>query len=163
MIKLERCGKPKELTEALEDELTQTYKETGKSVWDKSYIKKALLQFSHNKCCYCEAIIKEESKFMEVDHFYCKSLYPDKVVEWANLLPSCKKCNGQKRNHDVGEFPIINPTVDNPQDYLYFEDYRYKSKDKNTKGQKTINVLNLNDIDRFVALNRIVSLPSSYK
>ena len=53
MIKLMRPDKPKEL-EKNETSLTEEYKKTGKSVWRKDYIVKALMEMSHNKCCYCE-------------------------------------------------------------------------------------------------------------
>jgi len=42
--------------------------------------------------------------------------------------------------------PIVNPFVDNPGDHLYFQHYRYKAKD--TKGDKAITVLDLNDGER---------------
>ena len=35
--------------------------------------------------------------------------YPDEVVDWDNLLPSCKRCNTTKGTHDVVTEPIINP------------------------------------------------------
>jgi len=83
---------------------------------------------------------------MEVEHFHDKHQYPDKVMDWNNLLPSCKHCNGHKSTHDVVTDPIINPFTDNPNDHLYFQYYRYKAKD--IKGENTISVLDLNDGER---------------
>ena len=96
MIKLDRTPKPVELTTALQVALTDEFKLTGKSVWNIDFIKKALLGFSNDKCCYCEANINEESKYLEVEHFHHKDTYKEEVLEWENLLPSCKKCNGTK-------------------------------------------------------------------
>jgi uncharacterized protein (TIGR02646 family) len=149
MIKLKRAEKPESLTDELITELTENFKTNPKlRVWDIDFIKKALLEMSHNKCCYCETNITEESKYMEVEHFYCKSLYPNKVVQWENLFPSCKRCNGQKSDHDIGSIPIIHPEKDNPNDYLYFQNYRYVSRNDSKKGQSTIDVLFLNDRNR---------------
>jgi len=89
MIKLDRVPKPVELTKKLQLKLTDEFKLTGKSVWNIGFIKTHLLRFSNNKCCYCEANIVEESKYLEVEHFHHKDTYKDEVLEWENLLPSC--------------------------------------------------------------------------
>lgn len=150
MIKLEVIDKPKELTEDIIQTLTNEFKLTKTDVWNKTYIRESLLKMSHNKCCYCETKLMEESKYLEVEHFYPKSIYPDDVVKWENLLPSCKRCNISKGNLDTKNIPIINPRVDNPKEFLYFKDYRLYSKSKNLKGKNTIENINLNDRQRLV-------------
>jgi 5-methylcytosine-specific restriction endonuclease McrA len=115
MIKLDRTPKPIELTAELQDKLTDEFKLTGKSVWNIDFIKKGLLDYSNNKCCYCETNIKEESKYLEVEHFHHKGKYKDEVLEWDNLLPSCKKCNGTKNDHDTILEPIIDPSIIDPK------------------------------------------------
>lgn len=148
MIKLTRSPKPSQLTCDLQTELTNKYISTGDSVWNKEYIKKALLGMSNNKCCYCECDVSEESKYMEVEHYYPKSIFPKKVLEWDNLLPSCKRCNGQKSNHDTSSDPIINPVSNIPSEHLFIRNYLLYGKDD--LGKKTIGVLYLNDFDRLV-------------
>lgn len=148
MIKLERTPKPVELTPELQEKLTETFKSRGKPVWNKEFIKKGLLRFSHNKCCYCECNITEESKYLEVEHYYPKGKYKDKVVEWDNLLPSCKRCNGTKGEHDTAVEPIINPSKTNPKEHLKFWRYRIKGVDE--IGELTVSVLDLNEQDRLV-------------
>lgn len=148
MIKLNRSSKPVELTDELQRTLTDEYKTTGKSVWNQAFIKKALLEYSHDKCCYCEANITEESKYLEVEHFHHKDTYMDEVLDWANLLPSCKKCNGTKGNHDTKIDPIIKPTDNDPKNHLRLWRYRIKGIDQ--LGKMTVSVLNLNDQDRLV-------------
>ena len=145
MIKLSLIAKPTELTDEVEAQLTEEFKRSGKEVWKKPYIADALLQMTHNKCAYSEQLLNQESAYMEIDHFRCKDQYPDEVVHWGNLLPSCKKCNTTKGSHDVGMEPIVNPLVDNPKDFLYIEAFRYYSRNHNAKGQSTIGVLALND------------------
>lgn len=51
----------------------------------------------------------------ELDHFLPKSINPDKVAEWDNLVPSCLRCNREKNDY---EGKIVNPCVDNPQEYF---------------------------------------------
>jgi len=95
MIKLELPQKPTELTAKLQAQKTTEFINSGKKkkVWGMEWLKKAVLEMSFGKCCYTEIRLNEESKYMEIEHFYPKSKYPKKVLEWGNLLPSCKKCN----------------------------------------------------------------------
>ena len=104
---------------------------------------------SNSKCAYCEVNIAEESKYMEVDHFKPKGVYPTLVVEWGNLLPSCKRCNIQKGTHDViTHGMIIDPTLNQPNSHLRLRDFRLRGKDP--VGTQTIETLYLNDSERIV-------------
>lgn len=155
MIKLELPPEPPELT-AEKDRLTNEFlKDKDKSVWkDKRVedaIKCGLLGMTHNKCAYSEAPLGENGNPWDVEHFYPKSIYPKKVVEWGNLLPSCKTCNSRKGSLDVRKTPIVNPLRDNPKDYLYVEVFRYRACDEEGVGQRTIDVLRLNDSTQFGA------------
>lgn len=148
MIKLNRTSKPVELTTELQVALTEEFKLTGKSVWNLDFIKKGLLGFSSDKCCYCEANINEESKYLEVEHFHHKDAYKDEVLDWDNLLPCCKKCNGTKNDHDTKLEPIIDPSKIDPKNHLKF--WRYRIKGSDDFGKLTVSVLNLNNQDRLV-------------
>lgn len=150
MIQLTRPNKPQELAEH-EVSLTNEYKaDHKKNVWKKTYIQKPLLKMSNNKCSYCERIIGGNSgQDVHIDHFKYKDKYPDLVVAWENLLPSCARCNRNKSTHDVVEQPIINPTEINPRDHLIIAKYRYYSKDpsEDSIGRRTLDILQLNDSD----------------
>lgn len=150
MIKLELTEKPEKLTDKLEQQLVNEFKESGqtKPVWNKKFIKEALMNLSHNKCAYSEIVLGEESKYMEIDHFKFKHKYPDEVVKWGNLLPSCKTCNLIKGSWDVAEKPIINPLIDNPQNHLFVEAFKFGGKDQ--IGKDTIKALGLNDRSNFM-------------
>lgn len=148
MISLKAIPKPTELTNKVVQELTARYKKEGSAVWRKKYITDALLEMSANKCCYCECKIMEASTYLEVEHFHPKSLYPDEVVAWKNLLPSCKRCNGKKGDHDTKKEPIIHPVRDNPKSHLTWKNYRLYSKTK--LGDDTIGVIYLNDRNHLV-------------
>lgn len=45
------------------------------------------------RCVYCE-----DSAGVEVEHFYPKDLYPDRVFEWENFVLACGSCNRSKSN-----------------------------------------------------------------
>jgi len=149
MIKLTLPDKPAALA-ANEESLTNEFKaDHNKSVWRKDYIVNPLLEMTHNKCAYSEIKLQEESKYMEVEHFKHKDAYPDDVVKWGNLLPTCKTCNVTKGKWDVVENPIVNPIEDDPKDFLFVKCFRFYPKDNN-KGRNTIDAVGLNDQDNFV-------------
>ena len=148
MIKLKRFPKPVFLTPLKVKELTAEFKNNKTRVWNNDLIKIPLLNSSYKKCAYCECNIQEESKYMEVEHFQDKNRYPDKVIEWENLLPSCKKCNVKKGRHDVIAEPIVNPYIDEPKEHFSLRSYRLKSK--TDKGVQSIEVHGLNDSERLV-------------
>ncbi|WP_095191942.1 HNH endonuclease [Pseudomonas sp. Irchel 3E19] len=148
MIKLERRPKPAYLSEAVVIELTQKFKNDGSSVWNHAQIKTPLLASSNEKCAFCECSLSDESKYMEVEHFRYKNLYKDSVVEWSNLLPSCKRCNIAKGVHDVVTDPLVNPYDVDPRHHLSFRLYQLRGKDK--IGISTVDALDLNNSDRLV-------------
>jgi len=165
MIKLIRPKKPSNLTMEVEEQLIKEYKKAGKSVWRKDYITTPLLEMSHNKCCYCETMLGEQAKPMQVEHYHCKDLYPDEVVKWENLLPSCSQCNSNKSTLDTYKTPIIDPSVDNPKDYLYLKYYMIKSKDNSlgSKGRLTVDQLELNHRERLVTPRIKIACEMNYK
>ncbi len=152
MIKLIRSFCPILLTPDFVKVKTEEYKRTKKSVWKIEWLKKSLMDLSHCKCAYCECNLSKGSNYMEVEHFEDKHNNEDKVMQWDNLLPSCKHCNIHKSTHDVKSEPIVNPFADDPREHLYFQNYRYKPKDK--KGSTTIDVLQLNNGERNMVYTR---------
>ena len=149
MIKLTLPAKPLELTDALLQELTDSFKnDKSKSVWKRKVIEDAVMAIAFGKCCYSECLLGQEGKYMEIDHFYPKDLYPNEVVVWGNLLPSNKKCNTTKNDHDTKTYPIINPCVDDPKEHLYISNYRYYGR--TPMGTLTIEVVALNDREHFI-------------
>ncbi|MCS3432906.1 hypothetical protein [Klebsiella sp. BIGb0407] len=158
MIRVKQVSRPDYLSPEKVGELTRTFINSNKTkrVWSSEKIKEQLINSSNGKCVYCESNISEESKYMEVEHFKCKDLYPEDVVTWSNLLASCKRCNGIKSNHDVCSEPIINPYSDNPNKHLKLKIARFKAID--TLGKNTIDVLQLNDFQRLVRRRGILVL-----
>lgn len=151
MIGLDRGGPPPELDQDTVDALTAEYAQTGRDVWNARFIRDALLIVSSSKCSYCEINISEESKYMEVEHFRCKKDFPNLVVDWGNLLPSCKRCNVRKGSYNVEvDGMIIDPCADLPSNHLYLSNYRLRWRDD--IGRQTLDALYLNDTDRLVSV-----------
>ncbi len=158
MIKLTRGKKPKYLTNVKVIELTNIFKKSKATVWKHEEIGEELLKSTSYKCAYCECILQTEDSYMQVEHFKDKDTYPDDVVNWENLLPSCARCNRKKWTLDVIAHPIVNPYLDDPRNHLSQEAFRFYAKDE--KGNTTINKLHLNDdnrvvLPRFLACNEI--------
>ncbi len=141
----------------IEETTTSIYKETLKN-FDKAIDEENISEIKANyekldKMLHPDNYLRkilniqmaEEGKNMHVEHFHSKNKYPDEAVEWNNLLPSCNRCNSNKGALDTYEEEIINPTVDNPKDYFYIKNYRYKVKNNSEKARRTIDVLYLND------------------
>ncbi|MCB0722851.1 MAG: hypothetical protein KDC42_11145 [Ignavibacteriae bacterium] len=147
MIKLQLSEKPSELTPGKEKELIDKYNRDGSDVWNKKFIRRAVLEFSLYKCCYSECMLEEESKYMEVDHFFPKKYFPEKIIEWGNLLPSSKKCNATKGEHNTLLEPILNPCIDDPKQHLYIEYFRIYAK--TPLGRTTIDITGLNNRKHF--------------
>ena len=150
MIKLERNFTPIKLTPIFVNAQTAEFKATKKNVWNVDWLKKDLLELSNGKCAYCECFLTSESNYMEVEHFEDKKHNSNKVLEWENLLPSCKRCNGSKSTHNVLIQPIINPFLLTPQLELFFRLYRFKGK--TNIGITTEGALNINHPERAVKM-----------
>lgn len=149
MILLKAVPRPAQLTDEVVRQLTEQFKsDKSQRVWNQSYIKESLLIMSHGKCCYCECKVVEESKYVEVEHYLPKDPYEDEVVNWENLLPACKRCNGNKSNHDTKAEPIVHPVRIDPRVALILKGYRFYPNSE--IGKTTIRVLDLNDRIRLV-------------
>lgn len=148
MIKLERTFTPLFLNPIESKALTDRFKLTSESVWNIADLKWALLQSSFGKCAYCECKLGEESKYMEVEHFKHKDKYPDDVVSWQNLLPSCKRCNVKKGIHDITIEPIVDPYTIDPKKHLGFRLYRLRGL--SNIGVSTIETLDLNNHEKLL-------------
>lgn len=146
MIKLTRSPAPEFLTEEKVAELLARFNNSKEPVWNVEQIKTPLLNSSHGKCAYCECSLTEESKYMEVEHFKCKALFPHQVVDWFNLLPACKKCNAEKGSHDVTVEQIVNPYDDLPREHFSLMFYTLCGLSE--KGRNTLGAIDLNDSKR---------------
>jgi uncharacterized protein (TIGR02646 family) len=161
MIKLERGKKPEILNtsqhvwqQALDLAIIKYGKYSNIPALEKTslishyrndLIKQHLFESSKDKCAFCECKPGEGGN-IEVEHFKPKSIYPQLTFEWSNFLPSCRKCNSSKSNHDTGTSPIVNPYDSDPDLFFYYEDIRIKPIADNALAKNTITVCSLNSV-----------------
>lgn len=115
-----------------------------------------------NKCAYCESIEHKP----ETEHYRPISKYKYLAYEWSNLLPACHSCNLNKKDKFPTKKPkytgtsitnvedlnkieapfIINPEIDNPENFFYFNEStgEIKAKNNNKKAKETIKICKLN-------------------
>jgi len=67
----------------------------------------------------------EDSRGTDIEHFWPKSTYPARTFDWLNLLLVCGGCNqakGARFPLDAQGSPLlIDPTAEDPWDYLFFD------------------------------------------
>lgn len=73
------------------------------------------------KCAYCEV-----QAARDVEHFYPKSLFPERMYRWDNLLFACKNCNtdkGDRFNFEGGRPLLLDPCdpAHDPADYFTWD------------------------------------------
>lgn len=109
------------------------------------------------RCMYCL-----DSHGSDIDHFRPKSVWPQRMYRWSNLLLCCTFCGRLKG----GQFPmrgrralLVDPSRENPWDHLDFDPetgnlcalFDLANNDWSAKGLETVRVLQL---DRREALSR---------
>lgn len=93
----------------------------GKGDWAtrgaKKMISLALQELTHGKCVYCEGPLGPQAD-LDIDHYISKTLNPERAFEWTNLLPSCRKCNRPKGNHDHAN-ALLKPDSEDPEPFFW--------------------------------------------
>jgi len=105
----------------------------------------ALMSGKRQRCMFCG-----DSRSTDIDHFWPKAPYRQRVFRWDNLLWICAGCNRQKGNRfplDAQRRPLlIDPTAEDPWDFLYFDagtgnitaKYNADTGQPNDKGMQTV-------------------------
>ena len=72
------------------------------------------------RCMYCE-----DSRGTDIDHFWPRTSYRDRLFLWPNLIWACSGCNRCKAKSfpldEHGEPLLIDPTSEDPWDYLFYD------------------------------------------
>lgn len=72
------------------------------------------------RCMFCE-----DSRGTDMEHFWPKTPYPARTFDWPNLLLVCGGCNQAKGARfpldEQGRPLLIDPTAEDPWDYLFFD------------------------------------------
>lgn len=164
MIKLTKGPKPQILIDNA-DQWTAEYlaylsagqkpSDTIAHRYNHTDIKASLETETHEKCAYCESKFKHID-FGDIEHILPKkkTARPDLYVEWNNLTLACEVCNRiNKKDYYDPQIPLINPYIDNPDNYFLFIGAIISAKDNNTRGYITESTLDLNRSDLVVRRN----------
>jgi uncharacterized protein (TIGR02646 family) len=104
---------------------------------------------AHERCMYCL-----DSHGTDIEHFWPKAPYPQRMFQWPNLLLCCAECGRFKGDQfplDDGAPLLIDPTAENPWDHLDFDPttgnivarFEIDHADWSSKGQATVDLLQL--------------------
>lgn len=103
------------------------------------------------RCMYCA-----DSHGTDIEHFWPKTPYPERMFRWPNLLLCCTECGrfkGDRFPLDGGRPLLIDPTVEDPWGVLDFEPktgivmarFDRTTDRQSPRGAATVEVLKLNE------------------
>jgi len=133
------------------------------SAWENDNIKNIrknlalkILEEQNNLCAYCEKLLKNYPSDCHIDHFKKRDFFPKQTLTYDNLLTSCNnenRCAKYKDKNILKEDyeKIINPVIENPEDFLEYTFYGELEAKSNLndydkeKAKFTIKILNLNE------------------
>ncbi len=61
----------------------------------KDELRNALVEEQRGLCCYCMDGIKADGRDMKIEHWRCRARYPDRELDYRNLLGACRGNEGQ--------------------------------------------------------------------
>jgi len=102
MVRLRR-GVPPALLERRKSTWTDRWVQINRGErngdWATLSAKKAialeLRRMAHRKCAFCEGKL-ELTAYLEIEHYWPKTLRPEQAFNWSNLFPICRICNNAK-------------------------------------------------------------------
>lgn len=124
----------------------------------KTDIQEMLLQEQGYICAYCTGRISLDldsttgQKKMKIEHFYCRDTYPDKQLDYDNMLGVCcgntvseLHCDSSKKNQNLLYNPSKRQDFSKLKISYDYSDGKIKSED-NTFNEELDSILNLNHI-----------------
>jgi len=104
---------------------------------------------TRERCMYCL-----DSHGADVEHFWPKSPYPERMFLWPNLLLCCTECGrfkGDRFPLENGQPLLIDPTIEEPWNHLDFDPetgnlvakFNLQGNNWSAKGLATVEVLQL--------------------
>ncbi|WP_256819820.1 HNH endonuclease [Dietzia sp. Die43] len=166
MIRIFKSPAPEWITRNRERLTNDFLTDQSKSPWRHEHIKSALTRETHSKCAYCESYIAAVG-YVNVEHIRPKSRFPRLVLEWTNLVSACSRCNTNKGDYYSSEYPLIDPTSEDPSRHLVFMGAATFPYPGNRRAIDTIEVLQLNRADLFhqreKRINELLALLHSRK
>ena len=108
-------------------------------------IRSALEAETHSKCAYCEGLVKGVA-YTHIEHKLPKKNHPKMVCAWENLTVACPKCNTNKGGYDEPKCPLLDPYVDDVENWVAFYGSLALSRG-GPRSRATITRLGLNRMD----------------
>lgn len=164
MLRIRRVDLPKPAQNTLEKRQNRANQkhatrtlQVGKE-WDsarKSSIFQTILRVlksmagNRERCMYCL-----DSHGTDIEHFWPKTPYPERMFDWQNLLLCCTECGRLKGERfplsEIGPL-LIDPTAEDPWLHLDFDPttgnivarFELRSNSWSAKGLKTVEVFHL--------------------
>lgn len=71
---------------------------------DKDDLRQSLVEEQRGLCCYCQSRIRPYWDKMKIEHWQCQAVYPNRQLEYGNLLGACLGGKGhpeQKQHCDT--------------------------------------------------------------
>ncbi|MDU2121559.1 MAG: retron system putative HNH endonuclease [Clostridium celatum] len=170
MLKVNKGKQPEFLLEFKRKNSPKTWSDYNKdNIKDK--IKENILVLEQDEYCpYCEKrIYKNEEGHIE--HIKPRDVYPKEFQNYDNLIVSCNEknsCGSYKGNKY--DFNFINPVINNPQEYFYYNIASGEIIPKDTneesieyaRARYTIDTLNLNSYELKSARANLIDILSVY-
>lgn len=109
----------------------RSYKNLGNPT--KSIVKQALIEEQGYICCYCEQELIETDSHIE--HFLPQTSYPEKDIEFSNMLCSCQNqikkgeprhCGNLKADQELAISPFNEKLMEFVSGYLKKVDGKYQ-------------------------------------
>lgn len=122
---------------------------TQKTRYNHRDIKQAILAETKNKCAYCESLITHIDHG-DIEHIVPKSKVPSRAFDWQNLTLACRKCNQNKgvfHGGDNDHSGLVDPYIDDPDDYFLFFREVITPRPDNEKGALTNATIKLSRIE----------------
>lgn len=66
---------------------------------DKDTLRQWLVTEQRGLCCYCQSRIRPDAANMKIEHWQCQARYPDRQLDYSNLLGACLGGEGRP-NHE---------------------------------------------------------------
>ena len=113
-----------------------------KSRYRHREIKSSILEETFEKCAYCESKVTHTYPG-DIEHIFPKRKRPDLFVTWSNLTLGCRVCNARKGDYYNEAEPLINPYIDDPEEFLSFHGALVFHSPGSIKGESTLLLLDL--------------------
>lgn len=116
---------------------------------EKKYhdIKVALIEEQYGLCCYCMSKIEDYNSHIE--HFIPQSFDCTKDLEYTNMMVSCNGYKGNRLNCGHKKDNCFDKNLISPLEVNCEENFKYSingeitASESNTRGKRTIEILNL--------------------